>query len=182
MPSLRVCRYAEGVNNVVRLASPCDRVERAGLEVAVLFTSVPETLCALKMAAALAADLNARITLVSVQVVPYPLRLERPPVYVEFLADRLRAVVQQSSVSAQVHLYFGRDAAETLASVRPAGSILVVGSERRRWLTRTSRLARQLRRRGQQVLFADTYPRRMMQIRAAFNTLRHPHIRQLAHP
>src|SRR5271157_5523162 len=93
MPSLAPSRYATGVNNAVKLTAPREHgIEQTGLDVTVLFTSATETAEALKTAATLAADLNARINLIGVQVVPYPLPLDRPPVYVEYLRDRLRAV------------------------------------------------------------------------------------------
>src|SRR5260370_449279 len=50
------------------------------LEVAVVFTSAAPTIAALRKAGALADRLNARITLVVPQIVPYPLPLESSPV------------------------------------------------------------------------------------------------------
>src|SRR5947199_4855743 len=117
MPAIELCGYARIVNNALKRAPASSQSERAGFAVTVLFTTAAETLDALKTAATLAADLNARVNLVNVQAVPYPLPLDRPPVYVEFSAERLRAVAKQASLPVEIQLYFGRDAAETLASV-----------------------------------------------------------------
>jgi len=155
MPSLELCGYARIVNNAVKHAAPSSQSEQAGFAVTVLFTTAAETLDALKTATALAADLNTSISLIGVQAVPYPLPLERPPVYVEYLCDRLRAVADEVFMPVQVHQYFGRDAAQTLISVLPAVSIVVIGSQRRWWPTRAKKLARLLQRHGHQAILAD---------------------------
>ena len=59
----------------------------ASLEIVVLHTEPEETLSALKMAAELASGL-ARVRLLAVQVVPYPLSLNAPPVSTEFLENQ----------------------------------------------------------------------------------------------
>lgn len=156
MPSLALSRYATGVNNAVKVTAPREHgIEQTGLEVTVLFTTATETAEALKTASTLAADLNARINLIGVQVVPYPLPLERPPVYVEYLRDRLRAIADGVTIPVQIRLYIGRDAAETLTSVLPVGSIVVIGSNRRWWPTRPKTLARHLQRHGHQVVLTN---------------------------
>jgi hypothetical protein len=50
----------------------------------------------------------------------------------------------------------GREADETIDSVLPPHSVVVIGGRRRWWRSREERLARQLRRRGHDVLFAET--------------------------
>jgi hypothetical protein len=58
----------------------------AGLNITVVFTSVRGTSAALRSAAALVMTLGARINLVVLQVVPYPLPLTSPPVLVDSAA------------------------------------------------------------------------------------------------
>ncbi len=142
------------MNNAVRFAPSPGRSEQSDFEVAVVFTSEAETADALKTAVALATDLSARIILVAVCIVPYPLPLDRPPVSVEHLCGRLRAVAAEARVRVDIRLYFGRDAAETLASVLPADAIIAFGRRRSRWPTRPLRLARRLRRLGQATVLA----------------------------
>ena len=64
----------------------------SSLNLDVVFTSLEPTLAALKKAADLASRLNARITLVVPQVVPYPLPLKTPPVLIDFNERRFRVI------------------------------------------------------------------------------------------
>jgi hypothetical protein len=126
------------------------------LEVSVVFTSAAETVAALKRAAALASRLDARITLLVMQIVPYPLALERPPVPSDFNEKRLEAIAKASSVDATVRVYLCRDRMETLSAVLKPGSLVVVGGRRRWWPTAEQKLARRLRRAGHDVILAET--------------------------
>jgi hypothetical protein len=129
------------------------------LNVAVAFTSPDATLTAMKEAGRLAQSLDARITLVVPQVVPYPLPLETPPVLVEFNENRFRAMASQSPVETSVQIYLCRDRFETLKSVLKPGSIVVLGGHKSRWMwwpTKDEILARQLLRAGYEVLFKET--------------------------
>lgn len=133
-------------------------VEEAGqkLNIAVVFTSVEATLAALKEAGTLASSLGARITLLVPQVVPYPLPLESPPVFLDFNENRFRVIASESPVETSVHIYLCRDQFETLASVLSPGSIVVLGGQKRWWPTREKSLARRLRRVGHEVVFKET--------------------------
>jgi hypothetical protein len=121
------------VNHADQPAAPlARRVGETGIEVGVLFASPSGTLSALKTAAALAVDLDAHISLICVQVVPYTLPLERPPVSVDFLAERLRSVADEAGVPVEVHLYFARDVLETLEALVHPDTILVSGRASRK--------------------------------------------------
>jgi hypothetical protein len=125
------------------------------LNITVVYTSLESTLVALKEAGGLASSLGARITLVVLQVVPYPLPLESPPVLVEFNERRFRIIANQSPVETRVRIYLCRDPLVTLTSVLSNGCIAVLGGRKRRWPTRENRLARQLRRAGHKVLLKE---------------------------
>ena len=126
------------------------------LEVAVVFTSATPTIAALKRAGALADKLSARINMVVPQIVPFPLPLESPPVLLEFSERRFREIAMASPVETTVHIYLCRDRLETLKSVLPPRSLVVIGGMKRWWPTREKSLARQLRRAGHEVIFTET--------------------------
>lgn len=132
------------------------RFEEPGFQVGVLVDSPSETLRALKTAATLAADLDCRISLIYVQVVPYPLPLVHPPVDVDFLAERLRAVADEAAVLVEIHLYFGRDVLETLEAVLHPDTILVIGAENHGWAASRKRtLIKRLLKHGHSVVLAE---------------------------
>jgi hypothetical protein len=129
----------------------------ARLNINVVFTSVNATLAALKAAGTLANHLAAHITLVVLQIVPYPLPLTSPPVSVDWNERRFRVVANESSVETLIHMYLCRDRCETLMSVLKPRSLVVIGGRRRWWWpTPEKALARTLRRAGHEVIYAGT--------------------------
>jgi len=149
---------------VEKLLAPATKLpQRPGVEeadqklnISVVFTSVESTLTALREAGDLATSLGARITLLVLQVVPYPLPLESPQVPIEFSERRFRAIASQSPVETTVHIYLCRDKLETLTAALSPGSLVVLGGRKRWWPTREKKLAQQLRRAGHEVLFKET--------------------------
>jgi hypothetical protein len=125
------------------------------LNIDVIFTSVRETLAALKRAGELATRLNARITLVVPQVVSYPAPLESPPVLIEFNENRFRVIASESSVETTVRIYLCRDRWEALQLVLKRRSVVVLGGRKRWWPTEERRLARKLRRSGHEVIYTE---------------------------
>ena len=127
------------------------------LHIAVIFTSMESTITALRKAGALAASLNARITLLVFQLVPYPLPLESPPVLLDWNEWRFQAIAAESPVETTVRLYLSRDTADILASALHTKSVIVLGGSKNPWpFTREKRLAKQLRQRGHEVIFTQT--------------------------
>jgi hypothetical protein len=139
-----------------KLLPPAAGESESRLNLDVVFTSVEPTLAALKRAGALASRLNARITLVVPQIVPYPLLLKTPPVLIEFNERRFRIIASQCPAAVTVRIYLCRDPAETLAGVLNPDSVVVLGGRRRWWPTAEKRLARKLRRMGHEVIFTET--------------------------
>jgi len=126
-------------------------------DISVVFTSVHSTLGALREAARLAHSLDARVTLVIAQVVPWPLPLESPTVRPEFNETRFRVLAGESPVETSVHVYLCRERFQTLTSVLVPGSIVVLGGRKRAWWpTPDQSLARKLRRAGFEVIFKET--------------------------
>ena len=138
-------------------ADPGVELGQQRLNISVVFTSVASTLAALKEAGNLATSLGARITLFVMQVVPYPLPLETPPVLLDFNERRFRVIASQSPVETRVHIYLCRDKVQTLKSVLGPGSIVVLGGRKRWWRrSKDQVLARNLRRAGHEVIFKET--------------------------
>jgi len=125
------------------------------LNIAVVFTSAEATIAAMKRAGALAEQLNARITLVVAQIVPWPLPLDSPPVLLDFSEKRFRDIADQSPVDITVRLYLCRDRLEVLRAVLAPHSLVVVGGRKRWWPTPEKHLASSLRRDGHEVIFAE---------------------------
>src|ERR1035441_8751451 len=106
---------------------------RSTLEVTVVFTKVPATLRALKMAAELAHNLNGRIRLLVPQVVPYPLPLERPAVSAEFSRRRLQTLASEGSIDTRVELWLCRDRYDALCQALKPDALVVIGVRRSWW-------------------------------------------------
>ncbi len=135
-----------------RLAAESHRAKP--IDVAVVFTKIPATLCALRKAADLTRDLNARIRLLVPEVVPYPLPLDHPPAPVEFTERRFLATALAQTVETHVEVYLCRDIEALLWEELVPRSLVVIGGRKRWWPTRETRLAAKLRRRGHVVVFA----------------------------
>jgi hypothetical protein len=127
----------------------------ARFEVGVLFSSTSETSRALKMAKSMAVELDARISLIYVQVVPYPLPLDRPPVDVEFLSQRLPSVADQARMTIEIQSFFGRDVLETLKEALGPETVLITGSECPGWLSSEQRMIKRLLKQGHSVILAE---------------------------
>jgi hypothetical protein len=125
------------------------------LNIAVIFTSIESTLSALRKAGVLAGQLHARITLIVPQVVPYPIPVDCPTVPLDFTERQFRVIAGASPIETRVRVYLCRDRTEVLRSVLKPHSLVVIGGNRHWWPTREKRLARQLRRSGHAVVFAE---------------------------
>jgi hypothetical protein len=126
------------------------------LNITAVFTSVESTLSALKKAGAVAQGLNAHITLIVGQIVPYPLPLASPPVLLDFNERRFRVLAGASPVETTVRIYLCRDRMEMLQTVLKPRSIVVVGARKSWWPSPEKRLARSLRRAGHQVILTES--------------------------
>ncbi len=126
-----------------------------GFEVGVLFSSAPETLRALKMADSLAAELGARISLIYVQVVPYPLPLEHSPVDSHILSQRLRDLADQAGAPVEIQIFFGRDVLDTLHASLGPDTVLIAGCEHPGWFSSEQKLIKRLLKQGHPVILAE---------------------------
>jgi hypothetical protein len=126
---------------------------QATMEIVVLHTTVTETLQALKAAAHLAHGLSARIRLLVLEVVPYPLPIDRPTVGLPFTHRRFRTLAENASVETTVDIHLVRDRKKVIESILEPHSVVVMGADHAWWPTANSRLAKRLERAGHQVVW-----------------------------
>ena len=136
--------------------APKTETKDHGLDVVVVCSSMEATRTALRKAGTLASELNAQITLVMPQTVPYPLPLTSPPVLLDFRERRLRDLASESPVAVVIRIYLCRDRDEALDMVLKPCSLVVLGGRKRWWPTAEKALARRLRRKGHEVILTET--------------------------
>ena len=95
-------------------------------EVIVPFSNRRETEQALHRAVELAGGLDARITILTPQVVPYPLPLDRPPVALEWLRNRFAPLTQDQPIEIRVVIGLCRDRALFLEGALAPESTIVM--------------------------------------------------------
>ena len=126
----------------------------AGVEIVVPFTTPELTRVALDAAGRLGEGLNARVRLVRVQVVPFPLELTQPRVQTDFLKSQLARFQSELPVSREVRL--ARDLEAGLISTMGPGSVVILASGKRLWRIRNERLAASLRSAGHKVVLVSS--------------------------
>ncbi len=129
---------------------------QATMEIVVLHTTVAETLAALKTAARLAGGLSARIRLLVLEVVPYPLPLDRPNVPLPFTHRRFRTLSSslETSIETNIDIHLVRDPDKAIESVLEPNSVVVMGTRRSWWPSAHRRVAKRLARLGHQVVWS----------------------------
>lgn len=126
------------------------------LKITVVYTSDEATLSAMREAAVLANSLNAKLTLVYPEVVPYPRPLNNPPVALEFTEQRLRDLACHVSIDTDIRVCLCRDPQDALFTELSPETIIVLGGRKVWRPTAEKRLARTLRRAGHEVIFTET--------------------------
>ncbi len=133
----------------------------SGLPVAADFQVViphrkPElTRAAFKYAAGLATDLNVRLRLIDVHVVPYGVPIDNPTVSPKHLVRRLRQLAQESPLSVSAEVVYARDWEQGFRRSLAPGSVVVMAMKRSWWPTKDKRLAARLRSLGHQVVWVE---------------------------
>ena len=101
-----------------------------GLPVIVLHTTEEGTLAALKAAGTLARNLSVRVGLAVIEVVPFRLPLERPPVPVDFLKRQQCSLLSKAGIEAEevrIQICLCRDRDYTLSRLLAPQSLVLVG-------------------------------------------------------
>jgi hypothetical protein len=122
----------------------------APLDLVVPVTTPELTRASIKAAEHLAAGLKARIHLLRIQIVPYPLDIASPPVPVDFIREQMDHYV--SALPLERELKLARDFDSALLNALDKGSVVMLSAKKRPWRTRNERLADSLRRAGHPVI------------------------------
>lgn len=129
-----------------------ERIGGAGtLEVVVPYTRPEITARVVESAAALTAGLDVRLKFVAVYVAPYPTELRCPAAMERHLTARLTELAEHTTLPSRLHLVVSRDRNEGFREILRPGSVVLMGSRKRRWRTREEKLAGDLTRQGHHV-------------------------------
>jgi len=133
--------------------SPAADVDLAhGIDVTVVFTTFEGTRIAVAEADRLAVDLDARVTVIVPDVIPYHLPLDRPFLSEGFLRARLEAMLAGCRAETRVEIGMCRDPKALLREWLQPGSLVLLGASHWRWHWRESRFCRMLTRMGHDAL------------------------------
>jgi hypothetical protein len=132
----------------------------------VVFTTVDETLAAVRVAAEFAKALAVPLTVVHFRTVPYAAPIEMPggisPIETEGFIARLR----REKLDVRLRVYLCRDERRAIPFVFKPHSLITAGGHRRHWWpTRSQRLRRALEAAGHFVVFVDISEHRADRVR-----------------
>ena len=127
----------------------------AHLQVVIPHRSPELTRAALKYAAGLANDLDVRLRLIDVHVVPYGVPLDEPTVDPKYLTRRIRNLARESTLPVSAEIVYARDWEQGLRRVLGPASLILVAIQRSWWRTSDKRFAARLRRLGHQVIWVE---------------------------
>ena len=121
------------------------------LRVFVPHTSRQLTKACLSAVSTLTRNLGARVTLLAVQIVPFPLPLDRPDVSPQFVEQELAALAREIDAPVNVQVMLARDLEIGMRQGLTASSLVIVAAKKRRWPNAEVRLAQSLARAGHSV-------------------------------
>jgi hypothetical protein len=130
------------------------------LTIVVPYTTPELTRAALRHAG-VCTDLNVRVSLVDIQIVPFPCPFDTPPVNKEFSQARLTQLFRPSQLPGETAVLYARDWLEGFQRVLEPDSLVILASKKRWWRTREEKLARALKKTGHQVLLIHSWAERM---------------------
>jgi hypothetical protein len=138
-----------------RLARDLAPAVPTDLQVVIPHRTPQFTRAALKYAASLANDLNVRLRVIDVHVVPYGVPLDQPTVSPRHLTRRIRSLAQESTQPVSAEVVYARDWEHGLRRVLSPGSLVLMAIKRSWWRTSEKRLAARLRKQGHQVIWVE---------------------------
>jgi len=127
-------------------------------EVCVVYTTPEGTESALSAANLLSKDLKIKVCVLALQVVPYALDIDEPPVSPGFMVHQILTDLKRTSPHSEFTLQYAlcRDYDLALAQFLKEPSIVVIGGRRGVIPSHEQRIARKLEQAGHQVLFVPT--------------------------
>jgi hypothetical protein len=154
---------------IIQLASaggerPLAVMERRGVAlrtnaVHVVFTTIDETLAAMRIASELANALSVPVTVVHIRTVPYVLPVDAPnglsPVETDGFVNRIREAGREAGVDVRLRVYLCRNPHRIASLAFKRHSLIVMAGRRSWWPTRKERWRRALEAAGHFVVFVD---------------------------
>jgi hypothetical protein len=133
-----------------------DRYRPSDIATGVLWLVIPYTTPELTRAAlrhaGVCSDLDVHVSLVDIQVVPFPCSLDQPPINKKFSERRLHELLKESGLPGQTAVLYTRDWLEAFKKVLDPRSLVIVATKKRWWPTREEKLARALTKAGHHVM------------------------------
>jgi hypothetical protein len=127
----------------------------------VVFTTVNDTLAAVKIANGFASALGVPVTILHLRTVPYAVPVDRPngisPIETEDFLARLRS----EGLNADVRVFLCRDERQALPFAVEPRSMIVMAGHRAWWPSRSERTRRMLEAAGHFVVFVDASEHRL---------------------
>lgn len=180
-------KHSGGLPALGRLPAFAFETDSPGLPLTVVYTTVEATLAALRCAAQLAVQLEARIRILVIQTVPYPLPLDRPQVDPAFRIRQFRTRSENEPIETHIDVLLCRDADNCLLQALEPQSLVLIGSRRRFRFTREKQWGKKLRSAGHHVVFvpaveeSESFSNRFNRARCiALQAIVHKHVRRFA--
>jgi hypothetical protein len=95
------------------------------------------------------------VSVVAVQVVPFPLPLDRPAVSPTFFAQKLKSATRGIEVGVDTRVVIARDREAAFHRAISPESLVVLATKKRWWPTRQVKLARSLASAGHSVALLE---------------------------
>src|SRR6185436_8310207 len=112
---------------------------RSEVTTGILSVVVPYTTSELTAAAlghsAVCTDLDVRVSLVDIQVVPFPSPMDQPPIDKQHSQCRLQALLKNSGVPGEASIVYTRDWLDGFRKVLGPHSLVVMATRNRWWPT-----------------------------------------------
>jgi len=125
------------------------------LQIVIPFRDSKLTKAALKYATGLIGELNVRVRLIDVHVVPYGVALDNPTVHPKHLERRLRNLARESELSVAAEVVYARDWEQGFRRMLASGSVVLLPMRRAWWRTSEKRMAARLRKLGHTVIWVE---------------------------